>query len=84
MLKKNIITIILVFTALFSALTLQTTYAALPTKKPAQPPKPPQIQLTPGERYKLHCANQQLQQSMNNLARAGYNIGATMATLSKK
>ena len=91
MLKKNVITIVLIFTALSLLSLPQTTHALWPSNKPLSfgdpklpPPKQQPARLPAGEQYKLNCANQQLQQSMNNLAHTGYNIGATLAILSKK
>ena len=91
MLKNKIFKILLTFILLFSLPFSQMAYASLLPSKPLKfgdpklpPPKQASASLTPGERYQLHCANQQLQQSMNNLVRAGYNIGATLAILSKK
>lgn len=90
--KKNLVAVLLTFTALFLLSLSQMTYASFPNYNkplfrgdPKLPPPPPQpARLTPGQRYQLYRANQQLQQGFNDAAQAGYNFGVALAKFSKK
>lgn len=92
MLKKNIIIVVLIFITLSLLQDVHNIQASLPTNRalsfgdPKLPPPKQQTQtkITPAEQYKLNCANQQWQQSLNNIAQAGYNMGATLAIMKKK